>query len=183
MVEQINNKNDLKTYLSKADTAFVRTIYVDSTLNTTKVKIYSKREFKPLNIELNSADTTQLKKVYGIGSVFANRIVEYRKRLGGYVSVGQLREVRGVDDQKFEQIVRNFYVDTCGIVKINVNFAPAIEFAKHPYGSESIGKRIVKFRKSKDKKAKGGIFNLQQLLENDIILPNEANKLASYLTF
>ena len=35
-------------------------------------------------INLNTADTTQLKMVPGIGSYFARQIVNYRKRLGGF---------------------------------------------------------------------------------------------------
>ena len=37
-------------------------------------------------IVLNTADTAQLRKVPGIGHHFARKIVEYRERLGGYVS-------------------------------------------------------------------------------------------------
>ena len=39
-------------------------------------------------VDLNAADTTQLKMVPGIGSYFARQIVNYRKRLGGFSHTG-----------------------------------------------------------------------------------------------
>ena len=44
-------------------------------------------------IVLNRADTTTLRKVPGIGSHFARKIVEYRRRLGGFYRVQQLLEI------------------------------------------------------------------------------------------
>ena len=44
-------------------------------------------------VELNTADTTILKKVPGIGSTFARRIIKYRELLGGFYDVSQLAEV------------------------------------------------------------------------------------------
>ena len=55
-------------------------------------------KFSPgTTVELNSVDTTDLKKIPGIGSAFANRIVRYRDLLGGYYTVQQLAEVYGID--------------------------------------------------------------------------------------
>ena len=45
-------------------------------------------------ISLNSADTTELKKIPGIGSVIARRIVNYRKRLGAFCRIEQLQEIQ-----------------------------------------------------------------------------------------
>ena len=44
-------------------------------------------------IELNHADTVQLKRIPGIGRGLARMIVAYRQRLGGFVSVDQLQEI------------------------------------------------------------------------------------------
>ncbi|MEM9858315.1 MAG: helix-hairpin-helix domain-containing protein, partial [Bacteroidota bacterium] len=45
--------------------------------------------------DINEADTTQLKQLKGIGSVFSRRILKYRKLLGGFVTSDQLSEVYG----------------------------------------------------------------------------------------
>ena len=44
-------------------------------------------------VNLNTADTAQLKMVPGIGSYFARQIVNYRKRLGGFSTTAQLMEI------------------------------------------------------------------------------------------
>lgn len=63
-------------------------------------------------IDLNSADTTLLKRVPGIGSSFARRIVKYRNLLGGYYVVEQLQEVYGMDRERYDAIHPYFTVGT-----------------------------------------------------------------------
>ena len=46
-----------------------------------------KKEWPLLNIELNTADTSDLKAIYGIGSVRARQIVKFRDALGGFTHV------------------------------------------------------------------------------------------------
>ena len=43
-------------------------------------------------INLNEADTTELKKIPGIGSAIARMIVNYRTQLGGFYKIEQLQE-------------------------------------------------------------------------------------------
>ena len=63
-------------------------------------------------IDLNTADTTLLKRVPGIGSSFARRIVKYRELLGGYYVVEQLQEVYGMDRERYDAIYPYFTVGT-----------------------------------------------------------------------
>ena len=63
-------------------------------------------------IDLNSADTTLLKRVPGIGSSFARRIVKYRDLLGGYYVVEQLQEVYGMDRERYDAIHPYFTIGT-----------------------------------------------------------------------
>ena len=57
------------------------------------------------HIVLNTADTTQLMKVPGIGSYYAKEIVRHGKWIGGYVSVDQLDEIDG-----FPQTAKKYFV-------------------------------------------------------------------------
>ncbi|MDR1645359.1 MAG: helix-hairpin-helix domain-containing protein [Tannerellaceae bacterium] len=87
-------------------------------------------------VELNTADTVTLKKVPGIGSVFAHRIVKYRTLLGGFYSVEQLREVYGIDgidEERFLSLQKWFYADTSFIAKLPVNYLPSDTLSRHPY--------------------------------------------------
>ena len=80
-------------------------------------------------ISLNEADTSQLKKVPGIGSYYARQIVRYREQLGGYVSLSQLQEIEGMPEG-VEQWLR---IDTTAIRHIDVNHATKNQLVRHPY--------------------------------------------------
>ena len=70
-------------------------------------------QLKPgATIDLNTADTTLLKRVPGIGNSFARRIVKYRDLLGGYYVVEQLQEVYGMDRERYDAIYPYFTVGT-----------------------------------------------------------------------
>ena len=84
-------------------------------------------------VELNTADTTTLKKVPGIGSSFAGRIVKFRTLLGGFYSVEQLREVYGMDEERYLSLQNWFHADTSFIAKLPVNHLSSEALAKHPY--------------------------------------------------
>jgi DNA uptake protein ComE-like DNA-binding protein len=98
-------------------------------------------------VELNSADTTILKKVPGIGSVFSNRIVKYRDLLGGFHSVSQLSEVYGIDSERYETLQNWFVIDDSFITPLNVNYIPVDSLVKHPYINYRQAYAIERFRR------------------------------------
>src|SRR5215831_2320933 len=55
-------------------------------------------------IEINSADSAAWVALPGIGPWFAHRIINFRDRLGGFVSVGQVAETYGLSDSTFQLI-------------------------------------------------------------------------------
>ena len=55
-------------------------------------------------IDLNTATVAQLDTLPGIGPSFAAAIIRERDRLGGFTSVDQLREVRGIGDKRFADL-------------------------------------------------------------------------------
>ena len=84
-------------------------------------------------VELNTADTTILKKVPGIGSTFARRIMKYRELLGGFYDVSQLAEVYGIDEERYQALAPWFIADTLHVRRLEVNALPAAALRKHPY--------------------------------------------------
>ncbi len=56
----------------------------------------------PLN--LNTATLAQLDALPGVGPVLAQRIVTHRDQHGGFRSVGDLRQVDGIGDARYEQL-------------------------------------------------------------------------------
>ncbi|MEJ5252518.1 MAG: helix-hairpin-helix domain-containing protein [Armatimonadota bacterium] len=55
-------------------------------------------------ININTATAEQLESLPGIGPVTARAIVEYRRQNGGFHSVEELLEVRGIGEKRLEQI-------------------------------------------------------------------------------
>lgn len=182
-------KNDLKKLftLSESDyerlIPFVRLNTTASTPSTTTAKNtsypyhYSQQVANPnLTIALNQADTTDLKKLPGIGSVFASRIIRYRKRLGGYYSVEQLKEVYGLPDSTYQKIAGHFTVNPAEVKKINLNRAFFKDLSHHPY-LRPYAQDILKLRQQI------GRFNsVEQLRQIDLINEQNYRKIAAYLS-
>ncbi|MFF3856781.1 helix-hairpin-helix domain-containing protein [Micromonospora sp. NPDC002575] len=55
-------------------------------------------------INLNTATLAQLDTLPGVGPVLAQRILDHRDRTGGFRSVGDLRQVEGIGDSRYEQL-------------------------------------------------------------------------------
>ena len=106
------------------------------------------------HINLVTADTTQLKKIPGIGSGWARAILNYGKRLGGYVAVGQLQEIEGFP----EETLPYFSIANPQTEKMNLNTATLAQLRKHPYVNFYQAKAICDYRR-----LKGKLTNLSQL--------------------
>ena len=55
-------------------------------------------------VSINKASSEDLQKVRGIGPSLAERIITYRTTSGGFKSLDELKQVRGIGDLKFEKI-------------------------------------------------------------------------------
>lgn len=94
-------------------------------------------------IVLNTADTTELVKVPGIGDYYARMIVEYGERLGGYVSVDQLEEVENFPTEA----KKYFIISNPNPRKINVNKLSLGQLRRHPYVNYYFAKAILDYRR------------------------------------
>lgn len=101
---------------------------------------------QPLVVELNSADTTTLMLLHGIGPAFANRIVRYRNRLGGYVNTSQLLEVYGFTPALLDHIAPYLRIEPDSLRRIPVNSIPLKQLIKHPYIEYYQARDIVNLR-------------------------------------
>lgn len=98
---------------SKSTSAPIRTDrYPGPPPDTKRPEAYLPKLKPGATIDINTADTTLLKRVPGIGSSFARRIVKYRDLLGGYYVVEQLQEVYGMDRERYNAIYSYFTVGT-----------------------------------------------------------------------
>jgi len=128
-------------------------------------------------IELNSADSLDLQKIYGIGQKTASQIIKYREMLGGYVSVNQLNEVYIIDSNRFLQISPHVYVDEQSIQKININKLSIRELSKHPYIDDYLAKSIVNYRQKN-----GNYTEISEIKKAVLIYEELYLKIAPYLS-
>ncbi|MCL7987550.1 helix-hairpin-helix domain-containing protein [Sphingobacterium sp. lm-10] len=99
-----------------------------------------------VRIEVNLADTTDWKMLRGIGSVYAARIVRYRELLGGFHQLEQLREVYGLPEERLEGWLKQLYLESPRLRKIQINHWSADEMQRHPYISKKQAERVVNYR-------------------------------------
>jgi competence ComEA-like helix-hairpin-helix protein len=133
---------------------------------------------KPPLTDLNTADSAALVAVSGIGALTAQRIIEYRARLGGFADAAQLAEIRGMTEQNYERIIQQIFVDPAEIQKIDINFAPAKSLATHPYIRAEALRKLLKQRQ-----LKGGWRTAGELETEHIFSREELEKLGPYLLF
>ena len=125
-------------------------------------------------IDLNTADTAMLKKVPGIGSYFARKVVAYRERLGGFYSTSQLLEIEG-----FPENTGNFFVVRPEMVRrINVNRLTLAQMRQHPYISFYMAKAITDRRR-----LKGPLASLDDLSLLPDFTPEVIARLSHYVEF
>lgn len=116
--------------------------------------IYSSRGYivkRDTIIELNSADTTTLQYIRGIGIYTAKAIIYYRNQLGGYVSPQQIREIKQLQDYKvnFDSIVPHLRAETDSVTRLRVNYIGVERLQRHPYLSFTQAKAIYELRRNK----------------------------------
>ena len=128
-------------------------------------------------IELNQADTLTLKKIPGIGSTFARRIVGYRELLGGFYTVEQLAEVYGIDEERYNALHTWFKVDTTCIQPLRVNQLSFKELLRHPYLNTSQVRQIERLRRKAPLQSWNDLILLEEFSAID------RQRLRPYLSF
>ena len=126
------------------------------------------------HVVLNTADTAQLRRVPGIGTYFANEIVNHGRFLGGYVSVDQLDEI-----PDFPQEAKQYFViSSPNPRRLNVNRLSLNELKRHPYINYYQAKAIVDYRR-----LHGRIENLRQLSLSKDFPPDAIRRLEPYIEY
>lgn len=181
-----SHKTQRKDYfkVNKPDSfTYSRSKWQDQTNNrgaykTNKVtyKHYSRQAQEP--IDVNTADTTQLKTIRGIGSYFSAKIVSHRMSLGGYHNLSQLMEIYKMDSSKLSEISKFLIVaDNVPLKTLSINESNVEQLGHHPYISLRQAKKIIKF------KEQHGDFETKKDLLNIVTLDSVwLNRVEMYLT-
>ena len=145
-----------------------------STIDTTAQRPHPIKFNKVVLINLNQADTTTLKKIPGIGSYIAKRIIDYRNRLGGYYDINQLKEIH----LKADSLKQWFIINQQDIHKMNINKAGLNRLRAHPYINFYQAKAIVEY-----KKRKGEITTLKVFSLYEEFTPEDFERLSHYICY
>lgn len=136
-----------------------------------KKKVYPK-------VQINSADTSEFKALYGIGEVLAERIVKRREELGGFIAKDQLNEIFGLSEETLIRLDTQLLFERTEIQKININTATKEELKTHPYIFWQYANVIVNYRKQH-----GNYSSLEDLKKIVIIDDSLYQKVKPYLTY
>ena len=141
----------------------------DSTIYQRPVKIKETE-----HLVLNTADTTSLITIPGLGPYYARKIVQYGNRLGGYVSVDQLDEIDDFPTEAKKYLV----ISNPSPKKLNVNQLSLNELKRHPYINFYMAKAITDYRR-----LHGSIHSLQELRLLKDFSPEVIKRLTTYVAY
>jgi DNA uptake protein ComE-like DNA-binding protein len=149
---------------------------IESFIKINEIQVPDNSDNKVL-VELNSADTTVLMTLNGIGSAYARRIIKYREILGGFYNNSQLLEIYNFPQETYQKVKDYFYVDTLSVHKIRINFAEYKDFIRHPYFNKQQVDAILKYRQKN-----GPFYEIEQLRKEKLLDEPTFLKIRPYLT-
>lgn len=154
------------------------TLLIEKDESVTGHKKQNRSDFQRPLLEINTCDSAALEALPGIGPVLSVRIIKFRKLLGGFASVEQLREVYGLSEEVFNLISPRLYADTTYINKIIINDAGFRDLVRLPYFEGYEVTAILKYRD-----LQGRIANISELIDNKLISSEKVEKVRPYLDF
>jgi len=187
------SKDDLRKIYGMADSCFeilepyIQIKPVESLKDTNVNRAKKYPDYKPPayqpsevkftgTLDLNSADSAQLESLPGIGPGFASRIIRYREKLGGYVAVDQLLEIKGMDSARVSGLKERMEVDRSKVQQMDLNHVAFKEMLKHPYFEYYLVKAIFN-RKDRIR----SYDSVAQIRDLENMYPELYDKISPYL--
>lgn len=107
----------------------------------------SKPKSPPVYLDANTADSTDFLAIRGIGPAIAGRIIRFRSKLGGFVSMNQFNEVYGLDTSVVQQLRNKFRISPGFIPqRLAINKLSENELCRHPYIDRKSARTLVAYR-------------------------------------
>ena len=141
-------------------------------------KSFAKNE-KITVIDLNQATQEDLIKVNGIGEALSVRILTQKEKLGGFVSMEQLKEVWGLSPEVILNLNKYFVITKMpDLNKIDINNASLKELSQFFYFKNDLARQIVKYRSMN-----GDFKNIEDLAKINSFPVEKAKYISLYLSF
>lgn len=139
------------------------------------VTIEKKRVEPSFKILLNQADSLQLAQVPALGPYRIQRLLYWRRRLGGFHSKRQLLELQVLDSLRYQELKSDLHIELQHR-QLNLNQQSLEDLKRHPYINYYLAQHIIDFREQiRPFKSVQELMNIE--LVDDVLF----SKLAPYL--
>ena len=128
-------------------------------------------------LELNTADSSALVTLRGIGPWYASKILDYRDRLGGFWQKEQLLEIDGIDEARLSGFADEVTVDPAKIRRLDLWHAPDSLLARHPYLGPQGARSLIRYRQLYD----SARWTLPDLAQERVLPLENIEKLKKYI--
>ncbi|MBO6099170.1 MAG: helix-hairpin-helix domain-containing protein [Prevotella sp.] len=124
-------------------------------------------------VDINPADTAELKRIPGIGSYFARRIVELRQRRQAFVSPDELLSIRN-----FPETALTYMTASQNFAKIHINQSSLQQLKAHPLINYTQATDILRYRR-----LNGNIRSVNDISNLPSFSQEQLSRLAPFLLF
>ena len=124
-------------------------------------------------VDINTADTAELKRIPGIGSYFARRIVELRQRRQAFVSPDELLSIRN-----FPETALTYMTASQNFAKIHINQSSLQQLKAHPLINYTQATDILRYRR-----LNGNIRSVNDISNLPSFTPEQLARLKPFLLF
>ena len=97
-------------------------------------------------VDINSATPEEMRNIPGMENGLQYRIAKFREKLGGFISIEQVKETYGITDSAFAAMLPFLKLNNANVLKLNVNTASDMELNAHPYITRPVAKAIALYR-------------------------------------
>jgi competence ComEA-like helix-hairpin-helix protein len=140
---------------------------------------FTRKDKNPfLKVDINAATAEEWQQLPNIGAGYANRIITYREKLGGFLRPDQLKEVWALPDSVYKKVLPQLTLGTATLRKLKINTLAAADLKNHPYAGWKVANLIVSYREQHGKYKQAS--ELRQALT---AMPEAFDKIAPYCSF